>query len=399
MVKKISEVKVIDASHAVAGPTAGMILADMGADVIKLEHPHGDHFRPLLGGAYYAAVNRNKRGIAINLKKPKGKAVAEKLIRKADVLLESFTPGTMDKLGLGYETARKINPRLIYCSISGFGQEGPYQRLPGYDVVAQAMCGIMMCTGMPDGPPVRIGASWIDMGAGMYAALGILRALMEGGSDGEGSHIDISLLDTALSWMSPLVAHFAMSGNLPQRIGSALAAFSPYQVFRCKDGYVFIGASTDRFWAALCRILKIEDLLEDARFATNADRVKNREALTALIEAALEDLGRDSLVAQLRQAGLPCGPVLDVGQIVQDPHVSQREVLLNWDHPEFGALTQVKTPIREQGKMPEIRTPSPFLGQHTAEVLGELGYSQVDIAALLESGVAVVKGPAGSKDL
>ena len=398
-VKKISEIKVLDASHAVAGPTAGMILADMGADVVKMEHPHGDHFRPLLGGAYYAAVNRNKRGISIDLKRPEGKAVAEKLVREADVLLESFTPGTMDKLGLGYTATREINPRLIYCSISGFGQEGPYHRLPGYDVVAQAMCGIMMCTGMPDGPPVRIGASWIDMGAGMYAAMGILRALMERDQTGSGTHIDISLLDTALSWMSPLVAHFSMSGKLPGRIGSALAAFSPYQVFRCKDGYVFIGASTDRFWASLCRILKIEALLEDVRFSTNADRVKNREALTVLIEAALEEVDRDSLVEQLRQAGLPCGPVLDVGQIVRDPHVTQREVLLNWRHPEFGALTQVKTPIREQGKMPEIRTPSPFLGQHTAEVLGELGYSQVDIAALLESGVAVVKGPAGSKDL
>lgn len=391
--KRISEIKVLDVSHAVAGPTAGMILADMGADVVKLEHPHGDHFRPLLGGAYYAAVNRNKRGISIDLKRPEGKTVAEKLIQKADVLLESFTPGTMDKLGLGYTALKAINPRLIYCSISGFGQEGPYHRLPGYDVVAQAMCGIMMCTGMPDGPPVRIGASWIDMGAGMYAAMGILRALMEREETGSGTHIDISLLDTALSWMSPLVAHYSMSGRLPERIGSALAAFSPYQVFRCKDGYVFIGASTDRFWRSLCRILDSEYLLDDPQFATNAERVAHRGMLTEKIEAALAEVGQDEIVERLRAAGLPCGPVFDVGQIVKDNHVGQRGVLSTWTHPEFGQVTQVRTPIRDGGKMPEIRIPSPFLGQHSAEVLEDLGYSRSDIERLVRSGVAVSNGP------
>ena len=393
MLKNLHEIKVIDASHAVAGPTAGMILADMGANVIKLEHPHGDHFRPLLGGAYYAAVNRNKRGISVDLKHPQGRAVAEKLVEDADVLLESFTPGTMDKLGLGYETLKKINPRIIYCSISGFGQDGPYHRLPGYDVVAQAMCGIMMCTGMPDGPPVRIGASWIDMGSGMYAVIGILKALLDREQTGSGTHIDISLLDTALSWMSPLVAHFSMSGELPARNGSALGAFSPYQVFRCKDGYVFIGASTDRFWRALCRILDLEHLIEDPRFATNADRVANRRTLTELIEAGLVGVARDTLVEKLRQAGLPCGPVFDVGQIVQDPHVDYREVLLTWEHPEFGKVTQVKTPIRQMDKMPEIRTPSPFLGQHTVEVLAELGYNRSDIDALLRNGAAIAAKP------
>ena len=386
----LSEIFVLDMSHALAGPTAGMILADMGAQVIKLEHPHGDHFRPLMGGAYFAAVNRNKRGISLDLKRPEGKAAVKKLIGRADVLLESFTPGTMDKLGLGYATASEINPRIVYCSISGFGQKGPYHQLPGYDVVAQAMCGIMMCTGMPDGPPARIGASWIDMGAGMFTVIGVQKALMDRQQTGRGKHIDVSLMDTALSWMSPLIARYAMSGELPKPIGSALAVFSPYQAFRCKDGFVFIGASTEKFWKTLCSLLKIEHLQEDPRFATNTDRVKHRDQLTALIEAALSEMNRDDLVDRLRAAGMPCGPVLDVGQVLKDRHVTARGVLTNWDHPEFGPVTQVKTPIAENGVMPEVDCPSPFLGQHTRAVLEELGYSRSEIETLVEQGAAIV---------
>lgn len=389
----LGEIFVLDMSHALAGPNAGMILADMGAQVIKLEHPHGDHFRPLLGGAYYAAVNRNKRGISLDIKQPEGQAATMKIIERSDVLLESFTPGTMDKLGLGYEQISKLNPRIIYCSISGFGQKGPYRQLPGYDVVAQAMCGIMMCTGMPGGPPVRIGASWIDMGAGMFTVIGVLKAIIDRQQTGRGKHIDVSLMDTALSWMSPLIARYSMSGELPKPIGSALAAFSPYQAFACKDGYVFIGASTERFWKTLCTLLKMEHLLEDTRFATNEDRVKNRDHLTELIETALCEVERDEIVEKLREAGMPCGPVLDVGQVLKDRHIMARDVLKSWDHPEFRHVTQVKTPITENGVMPEILSPSPFLGQHTREVLKELGYSRSEIERLIGKGVAIETKP------
>ena len=385
----LSEVNILDMSHALAGPTAGAILADLGAQVVKLEHPHGDHFRPLLGGAYYAAVNRNKRGISLDVKKQEGKEAVRRLIKRSDVLLESFTPGTMDSLGLGYATAKELNPRIIYCSISGFGQNGPYCKLPGYDVVAQAMCGIMTCTGMPDGPPVRIGASWIDMGAGMYTVIGILKALMDRRETGRGRHIDVSLLDTALSWMSPLIARYSMSGDLPQRIGSAFASFSPYQVFSCKDGYVFIGASTDRFWQALCKLLKIEHLLKDLRFSKNEDRIQHRNELTELIEAALANVERDQLVENLRAVGMPCGPVLDIGQVLQDQQVYARGVLMDWKHPEFDRVIQVKTPIAEDKIMPEIHSPSPFLGQHTRAVLSELNYSQLEVDKMIQSGVAI----------
>ena len=361
IVTNFNEITILDMSHALAGPTAGMILADLGAQVIKLEHPHGDHFRPLLGGAYYAAANRNKRGISIDLKQSAGRKVVRKLIERSDVLLESFTPGTMAKLGFGYDAVRELNPRIIYCSISGFGQKGPYHALPGYDVVAQAMCGIMMCSGMFDGPPVRIGASWIDMGAGMFTVIGILKALMDRQKSGQGEHIDISLLDTALSWMSPLIARYSMSGELPRRLGSALAAFSPYQVFKCKDGYAFIGASTECFWQKLCKLLKIDQLLEDPRFSTNSERVKHRAELTELIEQALCDMERDDLVEKLREAGMPCGPVLDVGQVLMDPHVKSQKCASRMETPRVRECNPDKNADQRERHDAGNTQPFPFL--------------------------------------
>ena len=384
----MENIKVLDMSHALAGPFCGMLLADFGAQVLKVEHPHGDHFRPLLGGAYHAAANRNKRDISLDLKSPAAVEVVKKLIAESDVLVESFTPGAMDRLGLGWEAAREVNPRLIYCSISGFGQTGPYRSLPGYDVVAQAMCGIMLCTGHEDSPPVRIGASWIDMGAGMYTALAVLKALLERRETGQGQRVDISLLDTALSWMSPLIARYSMNGDLPARAGSALPAFSPYQVFRAGDGYLFIGASTERFWRSLVRMLGRPGLAEDPRFATNQDRVAHRAELTELIEQALASRSRDEVVDRLRAAGIPGGPVLDVGQVLGDPQVQARGLLHRLEHPDLGPLTQVKTPIAADGEMPPIRTHAPAIGQDTRAVLAELGYGPDEIEALLASGAA-----------
>jgi crotonobetainyl-CoA:carnitine CoA-transferase CaiB-like acyl-CoA transferase len=381
------KLKVLDMSHALAGPHCGMLLADFGAQVIKVEHPHGDHFRPLLGGAYHAAVNRNKRDISLDLKRPQAVAVVKQLMAQSDVVIESFTPGTMDRLGLGYDAAREANPAIIYCSISGFGQTGPYRKLPGYDVVAQAMCGIMMCTGNADSPPVRVGASWIDMGAGMYTAMAVLAALLERQESGQGRHVDVSLMDTALSWMSPLIARHAMTGELPGRAGSALAAFSPYQVFQAKDGHLFIGASSERSWQSLCGLLDLEDLLKDPRFHGNQERVRNREELTGLIEEVLAGFGRDEMVEKLRQMGIPCGPVLDVGQILEDPHIKERGVLHQWQHPQLGPMIQVKTPIAVDGQMPEIKTPAPTVGQDSRQILAELEYPEPEIEEMISSGV------------
>lgn len=385
----IKDIKVVDLSHALAGPFCTMLLADMGAEVIKIEHPHGDHFRFALGGGYNAAVNRNKRGICLDLKQDSAKEVVKRLIKRGDVVVESFTPGAVDRLGLGYEVAKRINPKIVFCSISGYGQTGPYQNLPGYDVTAQAMSGIMMCTGEPDRPPVRIGPSLIDIGAGMYVVIGILQALMEREQKGQAQRIEVSLLETALSWMSPFIARYSMSGELPQRIGSAWPAASPYQVYRAKDKYVFIGASTERFWKTLCKILNIEHLLDDPRFSTIADRIENRLELNELIENALSDLTADEVVEKLRTAGVPGSPVLDLSEILQDPHIKERGLLAELMHPEYGPITQTRTPIVRSGKMPEIHCGAPRLGEHTREVLTMLKYEESEIEDFFSSGAAI----------
>jgi crotonobetainyl-CoA:carnitine CoA-transferase CaiB-like acyl-CoA transferase len=385
----MQDIKVVDLSHALAGPFCTMLLADMGAEVIKIEHPHGDHFRAAISGGYNAAVNRNKRGICLDLKKDAAKEVVRRLIKRGDVVMESFTPGTIDRLGLGYDVAKEINPKIIFCSISGFGQTGPYRNLPGYDVIAQAMSGIMMCTGQPDGPPVRIGPSLIDIGAGMYTVIGILQALMERERTGQGQRIEVSLLETALSWMAPFIARYSISGELPGRIGSALAAFSPYQVYKAKDKYVFIGASTELSWGALCEILNLEPLIDDPRFSSMENRIDNRSELNELIEKALTELTADEVVTKLRKARVPCSPVMTLAESLEDPHIKERGLFTELNHPEYGPIIQTRTPIVRSGKMPEIRSGAPLLGQHTLEVFTMLEYSESEIEDLISSGAAI----------
>jgi crotonobetainyl-CoA:carnitine CoA-transferase CaiB-like acyl-CoA transferase len=308
--KTLRGTRVVDLSHAVAGPFCTMLLADLGADVVKVEPPSGDHFRPALDGAYYAAINRNKRGICLDLKRSNGKDALSRLLRTADVFVESFTPGTIDRLGFGYEEVKALAPGVIYCSVSGFGQDGPYRDLPGYDVIAQAMSGIMMATGEPDRPPVRIAPSLIDMGTGMNLAIGILASLLDRQSTGEGQQVDVSLLETAIWWMGAFIVQHAMTGEEPRRIGSALGSFAPYQVFTAADGPVFVGVSTQRFWQRFCQVLDLEELLEDPLFSDMSSRVNNREALNRIVAAALQDLTVSEAIGRLREAGVPCAPVL-----------------------------------------------------------------------------------------
>ncbi|MFY0610512.1 MAG: CoA transferase [Hyphomicrobiaceae bacterium] len=376
---------VLDMSHALSGPFSTMLLAELGAEVIKVEPPGGDHFRPSNGGATSAVVNRNKRSLCIDLKRDESRAVMDRLIARADIMLETFTPGAAERLGYGYAAVTAKKPDIIYISISGFGQSGPYAELRGYDAVAQAMSGVMAATGEPDRAPVRVGPSLIDMGTGMYVVIGVLDALRHRDQTGEGARLDFNLFESALSWMSQSIARYSQTGVVPPRTGSALATFSPYQVFRGRDGPVFIGASTQRFWLKLCDALPLEGAADDPRFADMAARVTNRDALTELIEARLQTLSNDDLLTRLRGAQVPCAPVLDIAGVVADDHVAARGTLMPGTDPTIGDILQTRMPIGP-GAPP---SPAPELGQNNRDVLAELAFNDAEIDRLCAAGIVL----------
>lgn len=382
----LTGVSVLDLSHALAGPFCTMLLAELGANIIKLEPPGGDHFRPSGAGGTFAAINRHKRGISLDLKQPGSRLIMERLIGRADLFVQSFTPGAIERIGYGYDAVAAINSSIIYCSISGFGNTGPYRELRGYDAVIQSMSGIMMSTGEPDRPPVRVGPSLIDMGTGMYLTIGILNALRERDRTGEGTRLDFNLLETALSWMAPSIAGYSITGEVPKRQGSALATYSPYQVFEGRDGYLFIGVSTQRFWLRLCLALGLEELLEDDRFQNMPARVENRDALTEIIESYLANTTVSAVVTTLREAGIPCAPVSSLDEIVSDPHVEARGILSSHPDAHVGEVLQVRSPIGQDLKS---MRPAPRLSQHTHEVLAELGFSASEIDQFFKDGVAL----------
>lgn len=377
-------IKVLDLTHALAGPFSTMLLAELGAEVIKLEPPGGDHFRPSKHGGNFAAFNRNKRGICLDLKKPGSEEVMQRLLCRADLFVQSFTPGTIERMGYGYDTVAAIKPDIIYCSISGFGNSGPYRELRGYDAVIQSMSGIMMATGEAGRPPVRVGPPLIDMGTGMYLVIGILDALRERDRTGEGRRLDFNLLETALSWMSGDMAAYSITGNLPSRQGSALATFSPYQVFEGSDGTVFIGVSNQRIWAKLCTAFGLENLITDPRYADMPARVQRRAELTEIIEKVLATTTVAAVIEKLRAAGVPCAPVSSLADIIDDPHVAARGVLSRHQDPQAGAVMQVRSPLASgSGEL----QPAPSLGQHTQEVLSEAGFDEAAVERLVSQGI------------
>ena len=375
-------INVLDLTHALSGPFCSMLLAELGANIIKVEPPTGDHFRPANSGATFAVVNRNKRSICIDLKKPESAKVMRTLITKSDIMLENFTPGTAKRLGYDYEKVKKIKSDIIYASISGFGQSGPYKDLKGYDAVAQAMSGIMASTGEPDRAPVRVGPSLIDMGTGMYMVIGIMDALRKKDTTNEGAYLDFNLLDSALSWMSQSIANYSRTGIVPPRTGSALASFSPYQVFNAKDDQIFIGASTETFWNKLCDALDLQELLCDPRFVDMKSRVTNRSTLTKIIETKINTQTVNDILKKLRAAEIPCAPVLSVEGIVNDPHVNYRNRLINSEDSEIGQILQTRMPIGD-GKAPQS---APKLGEHNTEILAENGFSAEEITRLEKTG-------------
>lgn len=379
--------KVVDFTQAIAGPSCSLMLADFGADVIKIEPPTGDHFRPAADGCLYINYNRNKRGIVINLKKKEGPEIVLEMLKKADILLENFVPGTLDKFRLGYEAVKEVRPEIIYCSISGFGQRGPYRSRPAYDPILQAMSGIMDATGEPDRPPVRILPSLIDYMAGLNAAFAILASLMDRSNTGKGRRLDISLIDVALAPMGPYAAKYKRTGELPQRAGSAQAAWAPYQNFETKDGLLLIAASTTQMWKNLCKALKLEALGKDTRFDTLAGRRKHRAEIVEALNQVTKQYRRDELEKILLAEDVPCGKVLNVGQIIEDPHVLTQQIIEEIDYPTMGNVLTTKLPIIFGGHRPPTRRNAPLLGEHTEEILREYGYDDEKINTFLSNDV------------
>ncbi|GHD52060.1 CoA transferase [Thalassobaculum fulvum] len=381
---------VIELCHHMAGPTCGLMLADMGADVIKVEKIQGgDDTRrtipPEINGesASFMMMNRNKRGVVLDLKSEAGAAALRKLVAKADVLTENFRPGVLERLGLGYEDLKKINPGLIYASISGFGLTGPYASRGGFDLVAQGMSGLMSVTGeRPDGPPVKVGPPVCDITAGLLLAMGICAAYSHRLKTGEGQRLDTSLMEAGITltyWQSAIA--FA-TGTAPRAMGSAHPLSAPYQAVECSDGYINIAANTARFWEKMCTMIGAPELFEDPRFKTNGDRMANLKVLEAELNARFRTDTCANWLAKFEAEGIPAGPIFDILEMHRDPQTLAREMVPTVEHPKAGPVQTIGLPIKFWSTPGKVATPAPLFGQHTAEVLAELGYGESEIEAM-----------------
>lgn len=394
--RALEAVKVIDLSQVMAGPFCTMLLGDLGADVIKIEPPAGDSTRQMAGAEGgespgYWAVNRNKRGMVVNLKHPRGVEIVHRLVRRSDVLVENFRPGVMASLGLGYPAVAEINPALIYASISGFGQDGPYAGRGGFDLVAQGMSGIMSVTGDAGLPPVKCGLPITDLGAALFAVYGILAAYVHRLRTGAGQHIDTSLLDAGVALSVWEAAEYWSGRGIPQPTGSAHRMSAPYQAIRCADGYITLGAASQRTWERLCRALERPDLVEQPEFATDAERVKHRRELAELIEQITTTNTTQHWLDVFAQADVPSGPILTYDQVFADPHVRHRGLVQQVEHPAGGRINQLGPAVRLSGTPASMARPAPTFGQHTAEILGELGYDAAAIRALASDGAVAAE--------
>jgi crotonobetainyl-CoA:carnitine CoA-transferase CaiB-like acyl-CoA transferase len=398
--RPLEGIRVLDLTRVLAGPLGTMILGDLGADVVKVERPGlGDDLRawgpPWSAdgvSAYFLAVNRNKRSIGLDLKADEGKEVLRRLVREADVVVENFRAGTLDELGLGWDVLRAENPRIVLVSLTAYGSSGPYRDLPGYDIVVQAMGGIMSVTGEPDGRPMRVGVAIVDVLSGSYIAIAILAALRERDRTGIGQMVELSLLDVQLASLVNVVHNQLIADQAPRRLGNAHPSIVPYDVFATADGHLALAVATEDQWQRLCRAIDRPELAADPRFATNGLRVAEREALMAIVEPILAGRSTADWVAVLRAADIPCGPVNTVGQILDDPAVANSGLLVELDRPE-GPVRVVGSPLRfASGPLPAGSPPR--LGQDSRAILREAGLDDEAIERLIAAGVVSAEPPA-----
>ena len=404
MAGALDDIKVVDLSRVLAGPWSTQNLADLGADVIKIERPGvGDDTRswgpPFVShtegdaqdAAYFFCANRNKRSLTLDFTTDKGREILIKLIAQADVLIENYKVGGLKKYGLDYDSLSRINPRLIYCSITGFGQDGPYADRPGYDALVQAMGGLMSVTGEPDevpgGGPQKVGVAVVDILTGLYATNAILAALLHRAKSNQGQHIDIALLDVQVAALANQSGNYLLSGSVPQRMGSAHPSIVPYQPFACADGHVMLAIGNDGQFTSLCRAAGQAAIASDERFATNAMRVRHRAELLEVLTPLMKQHSVERWCELAQQEGFPCGPINTIDRVFRDPQVRAREMQIQMNSPSYGALDLVASPMRLSASPVSYRRAPPSLGQDTHEVLRELQYSDDEIARLRDSGV------------
>ncbi len=395
MPEALSGMKVLDCSQILAGPFCSMLLADMGADVVKIEKPTGgDDTRrmgpPFIGGesAAFLAMNRNKRSVVLNFKDAGGVDAMKRLVKDADVVIENYRSGVMERLGLGYDTLSEINPALIYCSISGFGRTGPYAKRAGFDLVAQGMSGLMSFTGVPGSPPVKVGVPMADLNAGMFATYGILTAYINRLKTGKGQYLEVSLLESALAYTVWESSSYFATGNVPEPLGSAHRLSAPYQALKTSDGFINIGAPNQSNFERLCHAIGRPELIEREEYIDNAGRLTHREQLEHDLEETMTQQSRAHWLKVLEEAGVPAGPILDMSEVWADPQVVERGMDAPVEHPTAGTVRNIGLAAKLYSTPGKIYGPAPLLGEHTNEVLEEAGYSTDAIAEMVSDGAA-----------
>jgi len=390
----LGDVRVLDLSRILAGPYCTMILGDLGAEVIKVERPEtGDDTRtwgpPFAGGesAYYLCCNRNKKSITIDLKDTRGSELVKELAKVSDVLVENFTPGLMKRFGLDYESLREHNPRLVYCSISAYGQDGPYRDRPGYDMVLSAIGGLMWITGPEGGEPCKVGVAITDVLTGVYASSAIMAALVRRGRTGRGQYIDCSLLDVQVAALANIASNYLVADKEAQRWGTAHESIIPYQVFRAADRPIAIAVANQKLWESFCRTIGKQEWIKDPRFESNAKRVENRVELVARVAEVVAQKSCDEWIELFVDAAIPCGPVNNMQRLFDDPQVLHRKMVVDVPHETIGTLRLTGVPIKYSETPGAVRLPPPLLGQHTDEILtGVLGYSKQHVESLRQQG-------------